>query len=319
LNGSLNYGILCGEINDLIVIDLDVKNNNNSIEWFESVFKVSPENIDTLCTRTPSGGYHVFFKYDYQIPRKINHKDPDVDILSNGAYSAQGKGYEIICNLPIKTLTQSELEKILALNVKETKKEQKNTKSKINNPNTKRQTNRVLGIPEDTNWEVKVVSNGTQFIPDCMECLLNPDKQHSTCGHSSMFVNNDGNVVTTCFSDGSKVLDSKEAKQIIKIILENKADNVFEQLIDDILEIGQIQNLRREPETGTVYKPIKPYAYVKHEKSRPNDFLNMIFYGDKKFISNVNNMDNLVKCMKQVDSPDFPFIQRNKKYIGFCY
>ena len=49
----------------------------------------------------------------------------------------------------------------------------------------------------------------------------------------------------------------------------------------------------------------------------PLDFLNKIFYNDSDFKSHVNNMDNMIKFMKQYDAEEFPFIKTNKDYIGF--
>ena len=34
-------------------------------------------------------------------------------------------------------------------------------------------------------------------------------------------------------------------------------------------------------------------------------------------MNNVNNMDNLIKYMRQYNNPDFPFLEYNKDYIGF--
>jgi len=54
-----NVGILTGKINNLIVLDIDVK--NNGLEEFNKKFNIN--DFKTPITKTPSGGYHIYFKY----------------------------------------------------------------------------------------------------------------------------------------------------------------------------------------------------------------------------------------------------------------
>jgi phage/plasmid-associated DNA primase len=49
----------------------------------------------------------------------------------------------------------------------------------------------------------------------------------------------------------------------------------------------------------------------------PKKFLNTIFGGDKEFERHHNNMDNLIKFMRDFDNPQFGFIEANKRYLGF--
>jgi hypothetical protein len=65
-----NYGILCGKVNNLIVVDLDlekIKINNRVIpSGFVKIKEYVDEfgEFDTFTVKTPSGGIHYYFKYE---------------------------------------------------------------------------------------------------------------------------------------------------------------------------------------------------------------------------------------------------------------
>jgi hypothetical protein len=64
-----NYGIQCGELSRLIVIDIDIK--DNGLEYWNNVilkelkqYNVEDNDFKTLKIKTGSGGYHYYFKYN---------------------------------------------------------------------------------------------------------------------------------------------------------------------------------------------------------------------------------------------------------------
>ncbi len=65
-----NYGILCGKINNLIVVDLDLEKEKKDNRFVPSGFEKIKEyidefgNLDTLTVKTPSGGIHYYFQYE---------------------------------------------------------------------------------------------------------------------------------------------------------------------------------------------------------------------------------------------------------------
>ena len=65
-----NYGILCGKVNNLIVIDLDLEKNKKDNRFVPSGFEKMKEyinefgDIDTFTIKTPSGGVHYYFLYE---------------------------------------------------------------------------------------------------------------------------------------------------------------------------------------------------------------------------------------------------------------
>lgn len=67
--------ILCGKINDLLVIDFD-KGSDDIFEQYK--------NIDTLMDKSVSGeGYHMYFKYDEDFKHKIKNNGYNIDILTD--------------------------------------------------------------------------------------------------------------------------------------------------------------------------------------------------------------------------------------------
>ena len=309
-NNEKNYAILTGKINDIIVIDLDLKEDSFiGKEWFEKCFgKIKDQR--TLVTTTINNGYHIFFKYTSKI-KNINNKHMHVDILSDNKCCYQGEHYDIINNYDIKELTNEQIDYIHQLAPDTKKKDTQLINYKKANEFFFHQSN-------DTTWDIIKSHKGYKCIPHCKLCLVNPLKEHSHDEHSALFINNDKSVIKSCFSCGSEVLnktESKKAMSVLNIILHTQENTVYQELVSDLLIYTKEHRLKREKNTGNVYKQIKEYAYVKYME--PMDFLNKVFYGIPDFKSNVNNMDNLIKFMKQYDDIDFPFIVYDKNYIGF--
>jgi phage/plasmid-associated DNA primase len=181
-----------------------------------------------------------------------------------------------------------------------------------------KERNKLMNLPMNTIWEETKTDTGIQYTPLCTNCLVNPCKEHSDEKHSCLFINNDKSIVKSCYScDSVIVADKKESKKIMTLFLNVKSneETVYEELTYDILEIARENNYKREEGTGIVYEKVRSYAYKPYME--PLKFLNKIFLKSRKFKSNVNNMDNLIKYMKQYDEEDFPFMVRDPHYLGF--
>lgn len=67
---NYNYGILCGKVNNLIIIDLDLEKYKKDNRFVPSGFEKMKEYIDefgdfdTFTVKTPSGGIHYYFQYE---------------------------------------------------------------------------------------------------------------------------------------------------------------------------------------------------------------------------------------------------------------
>lgn len=107
---NYQYALLL-QTTDLVVVDLDVKANPNIVEEFNSWRKrvgLHEAFAKTLLVRTPSGGFHFYFRLPKSRPihsRWINalahHGVRGVDVLSSGLLlipgcEVDGKGYEVV-------------------------------------------------------------------------------------------------------------------------------------------------------------------------------------------------------------------------------
>ena len=105
---NFNYGVLTGIANDLLVLDIDVKDDGLN-EWQEYVNKHG--EVQTMQISTPSGGIHYYFKFSHSNPEdallinsyltnRTKLRGKGIDIRSNGGYvvgpgsSIDGKEYD---------------------------------------------------------------------------------------------------------------------------------------------------------------------------------------------------------------------------------
>jgi hypothetical protein len=62
-NPSANIGIRTGPASNLVVLDFDVKDGQPGHEAYKNL-KHQGHDLNTLMSRTPSGGIHLLFKYN---------------------------------------------------------------------------------------------------------------------------------------------------------------------------------------------------------------------------------------------------------------
>lgn len=79
-----NIGILTGKINNIIVLDIDIKDDGMK---FWNIIKNNYNDIITPLVKSPGGSLHYYFKYDKDIPNtiriKIDNKRIGWDIKSD--------------------------------------------------------------------------------------------------------------------------------------------------------------------------------------------------------------------------------------------
>ena len=87
LNPNDNIGLVTGKDTNLVVIDVDVKDNARGMESLEQLEKECGQ-FDTLMVHSPSGGRHYYFEYpqgDYDIRCRVGVRD-GIDIRANGGH-----------------------------------------------------------------------------------------------------------------------------------------------------------------------------------------------------------------------------------------
>lgn len=185
--------------------------------------------------------------------------------------------------------------------------------------------NKLFHLDPSTNWCIEPIDNSYKVVPDCYTCLLTR-KEHSDKKHSCLFINTDNKtIVKNCFSctPSSIINNQKESKNIIQVINNvfnininfNQSDSLYNQLRKRLELYAKKHKVKREKNTGLVFKPITCYAFNFYKSAE--DFINECFFDDEDFKSNHNNVKNLSTFVKEFDSSYFPFIIRDKNYIGF--
>jgi hypothetical protein len=145
-----NYGILTGEQNNLIVLDIDVQ--DDGIQEFNKYIEKYGD-IKTFIQKSPSGGKHYFFTFkhsissvqhliNFSLTNSTKYRGKGLDIRSNGGYivgagsTIDNKKYEIINNIkPIEIPESLVLWLLENRNIKKTtnKKDKKFIVNKNNN------------------------------------------------------------------------------------------------------------------------------------------------------------------------------------------
>jgi len=200
-----------------------------------------------------------------------------------------------------------------------------NNSNNIATSQTFNSINNLFHLDPNTMWSIEPDHNNYKVVPDCFTCLLTR-KEHSDRKHSCLFINTDNKtIVKNCFSctPSSIVNNQKESKTIIQVVNNvfnininfNQSDSLYNQLRKRLEVYAKKQCVKREKNTGLVFKPVKSYAFVFYKSAE--DFINECFYDDEDFKSNHNNVKNLTTFIKEFDSSSFPFITLDKNYIGF--
>lgn len=119
---GINYGIPCGLVNKIVVVDMDLYKVKEGESEFIKVFgKDYVKLFNTLTIKTGSGGEHLYFKWDKDIKQTTCAKH-QIDIRNNGGYviapgsSINGKVYSIMNDTTIK-VCPDDLKSWLLLNI----------------------------------------------------------------------------------------------------------------------------------------------------------------------------------------------------------
>ncbi len=110
-------GIITGIKNNLLVLDVDVKDNGiEEINTFIAMYGT----IDTFTVKTPTGGLHYYFKYkstnndtnyliEEYITNRTKYRGCGLDIRTNGGYikAPPSPNYKIINNTSINEINET--------------------------------------------------------------------------------------------------------------------------------------------------------------------------------------------------------------------
>ena len=115
-----NYkcGLICNDKNNIICLDIDIKNNKNGLEAFNNYSDNFLNNMInyTLCEKTKSGGYHIYFTYKHSnktiedklkfMKKKLNSLGYDFILNNNYVSCYPNIGYTLLNDLDIKEIPE---------------------------------------------------------------------------------------------------------------------------------------------------------------------------------------------------------------------
>lgn len=117
-----NIAIITGKLSDLTVVDVDILKEGTEVEKQASVIeaeKLLKALPETFTVQTPSGGYHLYYRYDKEIPNMSNKCiHPQIDLRGEGGYVVappsviEGVPYKVIKAVPVAPFPQ-ELKRLL--------------------------------------------------------------------------------------------------------------------------------------------------------------------------------------------------------------
>ena len=112
-----NLGIPTGKVNNIIVVDLDFYTKEGdppfiyeNTQFYKNFGYNYIQDFDTFTVKSPSGGLHLYFKYDENVDKTTSNGEEQVDTRGNGGYIVSpnsiinGNKYEIIKDTHFKHL-----------------------------------------------------------------------------------------------------------------------------------------------------------------------------------------------------------------------
>ena len=135
-----NAGFLCGEVNNIMVLDVDVKDDGVGamVQYFQEFGK-----FNTFTVRTPHGGYHYYFNYkskdnnDNYLKNGTKFRGVGLDFKTEGGYvlapgsCVDGKYYKVINQTKIIDMPNDLLTWLLAFKADTGKTPQEKKEKKV--------------------------------------------------------------------------------------------------------------------------------------------------------------------------------------------
>lgn len=79
-------GLLAGERNGITVLHIDVKNGKDGTVALASLGFSEIAGLSPVRVRTPSGGWHLFFRYDARLRNSVSKIGPGIDVKTEGGF-----------------------------------------------------------------------------------------------------------------------------------------------------------------------------------------------------------------------------------------
>ncbi len=342
ITNSEFFGLACGPENDLVVVDLDKckKDDPDDVDgvlWYEKMF---PNGIDTFTVSTPSGGLHLYFKFEPGLVNRalalVDYPHVKVDVRCPGGYivSFNSPGYKVIKNVA-KIRIPADLS--IHLCRKGAKNAVRNSVVKIGNGSS---GGTALAVKPSLNqseisqmanrlcstayaWDVETEEDDItlKLTPHTRNCLV-VDHVHSEELHSCLFVNYNS-VQAFCFSHGCREhMNSVIVRKLIALRKLNQegGEKPKQFTPQEILwtQIRQHASQNRLQKTdGFIWKPRDGHPYWFEPWLTYKEYLNKLFESSREFNQHPRRFKEMVSYLNDYDNTDFPDVRVSAKHVAF--
>jgi Family of unknown function (DUF5906) len=327
-DGHRFFLFLTGDETGLFVIDIDRKNPDrpdhqgkiDGVEAFE-MWCGPIDTPDTFTSQSIGGGYHKVYRLTEKLAKCIKNGLAAEDVLCEILHNKRGFMFGEGCKMIHRMLPQPPPEAVSNLIINN----YINTQVNIGQVNTtviqegalpsEASVNAVLGY--DVGWKMTQEGEDTyMLVPEMHPCCVEPQVRHTHKGHSCVYVHRNA-VVLNCFSHGKRVLVGEASKRLRALFFQYKGpvkEGVTE-LVDALLAMASEELLAREK--GMVLKRINRVVPVYEALSPYDAFLTARLANNPQLKAFPRRFNDLLVYMARVEDAAFPFVKRDRTYLGF--
>lgn len=174
------------------------------------------------------------------------------------------------------------------------------------------QVNKILDF-ENSEWNIDEKDGFFELTPFTRKCCVKTDHCHSEDKHSRIYVRKTS-VIATCFSHGKRSITGEQSRKLREIFFDfMKSTSVLGKTFEDVLSKAESEKLFRSD--GYVFR------HREHDEpeliSSYEDFLMDHLEDNTDIMEMPRRFNELMISMSKLKSVRFPFVKRDKKYLGF--
>ncbi len=327
---------------NVFVIDLDKNKNENEIsgvEWFENHIAKLDE-LDTFITKTPNGGFHIYYEYEEDIKTKIgfnyDNKKVCLDLLADGKCCYQGQYYPVFKDVDIAKIDDKLKFKIKDIYNSRNKPLEQNKLVDAENLNNLVITNfNDSDINPEQPWDLTIkwcdnYNNGLCMIPDTKLCVVS-GKVHSTVGHSKITKKKD-RYILSCFACGTTeiIIEEKTSRETSLIqdydiaclfVKFRQCRLLYSVEEDTFYTCDDTTNIWEKDECSIVFKQLTSLEFEEFVSSntvRDGSGKNVIVPKEVlcKFVRNSTRSSGVIRTLKNIVNKRVHF-DAKKNYFAF--
>ena len=282
--------------------------------WFGPI-----DTPDTFTTRSIGGGYHKVYQMTPQLAAHIKNgplvKGVLLEVLYNKRAFMYGKG----CAIVHRMLPQPPSTAVQQVIIHQSINTQVNIGTDPIATSTQPSSEAINAVLRtDVSWTVTQEDPQTfMLLPATHQCCVQTQVQHTRAGHSCIYVHRTS-VLLTCFSHGKRLLHGEMSQQLRDLFFERRAarsDGVT-ALVEQLLAEASQHQLARD--NGMVLQRLSPAVPVYEPLETYEAFVTRRLANHPQLIAFPRRFQELLIYMARVEATAFPFVRRDRTYLGFA-